>query len=142
MSDMDPRLAEAARVLAPILEERERLAYERGRAERSDEPSAAEKLLALSLPENDAGAATVREYLVALAREVWREGEGFSGKRPFGNSGWHYELYGPMAKAGLVRGDVDDDGCVDYVDKVTANGLIFDALDELAGIRRPVDHPV
>ena len=45
----------------------------------------AQRVLNLPMQDNDAGAATIRDYLVALVREVWRERDGFSGKRPFGN---------------------------------------------------------
>jgi hypothetical protein len=31
---------------------------------------------------------TIRDYLRILLETLWEEGEGFSGKRPFGNSGW------------------------------------------------------
>lgn len=72
-----------------------------------------QELLDLPLPGNDSGADTVRGYLVALLAELWREGEGFSGKRPFGNSGWQYDLYGPMVKAGIVPGTLDEDGFLD-----------------------------
>ena len=36
---------------------------------------------------------TIREYLRELLLTLWREGEGFSGKRPFGDSGWGNELF-------------------------------------------------
>ena len=36
---------------------------------------------------NDADAENIGEYLKALLSAVWHEGESFSGKRPFGNSG-------------------------------------------------------
>ena len=41
---------------------------------------------------NDAGASSIRGYLKTLLTTLMAEGEGFSGKRPFGNSGWEYEL--------------------------------------------------
>lgn len=44
------------------------------------------------LEENDSGADTVKGYLKALLFTLWDEGEGFSGKRPFGNSAWEYDL--------------------------------------------------
>lgn len=61
-------------------------------------------VLALPMERNDAGATTVRAYLAALLSRVWKEDEGFSGKRPFGNSGWSRELYAPLVVAGLVEG--------------------------------------
>lgn len=48
-------------------------------------------ILDILMGENDAGALTVRDYLKALLRRLWLEQEGFSGKRPFGNSGWEDE---------------------------------------------------
>jgi hypothetical protein len=65
-------------------------------------PVYAKAILDLEMPENDAGAKTVRQYLVALARQVWFEDEGFSGKRPFGNSGWSHELTNAVVAAGVA----------------------------------------
>lgn len=54
---------------------------------------------------------TVRDYLRVLLSRLWDEQEGFSGKRPFGNSGWEYDLLTPLAKAGFVDlGPLSDDG--------------------------------
>lgn len=53
--------------------------------------------------DSDAGSQlTVREYFTALLVTLWREEEGFSGKRPFGNSGWKSEVYRTLAKAGFI----------------------------------------
>lgn len=64
-------------------------------------------VLDLEIPENDSGETTVRGYLRALLLEVWREEEGFSGKRPFGNSGWQFDLTHPIVVAGLAKGGDD-----------------------------------
>lgn len=77
---------------------------------------------------NDAGASTIKEYLVKLLSELWREGEGFSGKRPFGNSGWEYELYLPLVTSGAVNGKLDSEGYLEKVDQDAANTLIFEAI--------------
>lgn len=59
---------------------------------------------------SDVGSGTIREYLHALLLAVWEEGEGFSGKRPFGNSGWEFDLYVPLAKEGFLDlGPLDRD---------------------------------
>jgi hypothetical protein len=56
--------------------------------------------------DSDAGDnSTIRQYLYALLSTLWEEGEGFSGKRPFGNSGWESDLYSALAKGGYVKGD-------------------------------------
>jgi len=92
------------------------------------EIEAAKRLLDLELPDNDSGATTVRGYLVELIKVAWDE------KRPFGNSGWHYDLYAPMAKAGLVSATLDEDGYVDDFpddEKRKAEALLFAAIDEL-----------
>lgn len=100
--------------------------------------------LAMEVDANDAGAATIREYLVALARVVWDEGEGFSGKRPFGNSSWEYELYTPLAKAGLITVSWDDDGYIDDFpdeERRKAQDLIQKAIEAL-GERQPLGEAI
>ena len=53
--------------------------------------------------DSDAGTQlTMREYFKELLTELWTEKEGFSGKRPFGNSGWEYEVHCARAKSGFV----------------------------------------
>jgi hypothetical protein len=75
------------------------------------------QVLDLALPENASGATTVRGYLIALLHDLWREEDGFSGKRPFGNSGWQYDIYAPMGRAGWIVMTLDEDG---YVEDFTA----------------------
>ena len=58
---------------------------------------------------------TVRRYLTNLLLEVWKEGECFSGKRPFGDSGWEWDLYIPLVRAGFITGVVAEYGDVEVV---------------------------
>jgi len=52
---------------------------------------------------SDAGSQiTVRDYFCKLLTTLWKERESFSGKRPFGNSGWEYEVHHALAKAGFI----------------------------------------
>ena len=81
--------------------------------------------------QNDANAKDIRSYLKALLYTLWNEGEGFSGKRPFGDSGWDYELYKALIINGNVNGKLDSDGYIDTVDKTEADKLIFKAIEEL-----------
>lgn len=86
------------------------------------------------MDENDSGETTIRGYLVALLAGVWVEEEGFSGKRPFGNSAWKYDIYDALAKARLIEVTLDDDGHVDQFDddqKRQAHRLIVDAINVL-----------
>lgn len=59
--------------------------------------------------ESDIGKSTIRQYLHALLAAVWEKDEGFSGKRPFGNSGWKWHVYEPLVKHGLIPGVKEDD---------------------------------
>lgn len=58
----------------------------------------------------DLGRITARGYLKALLRALMEEGESFSGKRPFGNSGWQHELAAPLIHAEAIMGEIDEDG--------------------------------
>lgn len=91
-------------------------------------PMTPQQLLDLPLPDNDSGASTVRGYLAALTERVWEENECFSGKRPFGNGGWQFDLYVPMIRAGLVGGTFYEDGDLEDVDEDAADKLILEAI--------------
>jgi len=93
------------------------------------EPAA---VLACPMQDNDAGADTIRTYLVALLAELWKHGEGFGGKRPFGNSGWEYELYEALARQGYITSTFDEDGYLDDVDTRTGNQLVAAAIEHMA----------
>lgn len=55
---------------------------------------------------------TIKEYLRLLLITLWQEGDNFDGKRPFGDSGWKYDLYIALIKKGLIKGTLDSDGYV------------------------------
>jgi hypothetical protein len=93
--------------------------------------SHAAALLDLPLPANDSGATTVRGYLLELLAEVWRCEEGFSGKRPFGNSSWQHDVYFPMVAAGLIDGEFDANGDREDADTDTGERLILAAIKAL-----------
>lgn len=88
------------------------------------------KTLDVKMHGNDAKAETVRDYLKALLRELWKKDEDFSGKRPFGNSGWQSEVHYALAKAGFINGEFDEEDLIDY-DEDEANRLIFEAIEAL-----------
>ncbi len=90
-----------------------------------------EEILALSMLPNDAGAKTVRDYFRALLTTLWREGEGFSGKRPFGNSDWQNDIYVVLIDAEVVEGSVDDDGELVDLDYEVADKIILSAIAAL-----------
>lgn len=85
-------------------------------------------ILDLKMEENDAGAETIRDYLKALLMSVIEEEESFSGKRPFGNSGWKWELYQALIVHKAIKGKLDADGCIDECDEYKAEKLIRKAI--------------
>lgn len=90
-----------------------------------------QEVLALPMGANDADAETIGGYLRALLLELWTEGEGFSGKRPFGNSGWEFDLYRPLVEAGFVAGEMID-GYAEIQDRKAADAMIAKAIAALS----------
>jgi hypothetical protein len=90
------------------------------------------QVLDVTMEPNDSDATTIRGYLCALAAAVWNEGEGFSGKRPFGNSGWDSDLYLALVKADLIEGVLDEDGYLEDADWDQGRDLINEAIKALA----------
>lgn len=80
---------------------------------------------------NDANASTVGEFLGELLYALWEENEGFSGKRPLGNSDWQWQVYVALVKSGFVSGTFDEDGYLEdfpYDEEEKANKLILQAI--------------
>ena len=73
---------------------------------------------------------TIKDYFKMLLQALWEEGEGFSGKRPLGSSGWEYDLYKPLIKAGIITGEFDEDGCICDYDTEAAPKIIFNLITE------------
>ena len=91
-----------------------------------------EEILNLPMEENDTGAETIRDYLKALLFKLWEKGESFGGKRPFGNSGWEYELYHALISGGAsFAGAIDEYGDVEVDNSDELDMLIFDAIEAL-----------
>lgn len=64
----------------------------------------------------DCDARSIRHYLFRLLETLWIEDEGFSGKRPFGNSGWQYDLHEPLVRIGAIKGEIDEnDGYTEVI---------------------------
>ena len=68
---------------------------------------------------------SVRGFMYELLKELWTEFEGFSGKRPFGNSGWEYWVYTVMIKEGIIKGKLDEDGFIEDIDENKAHKIIM-----------------
>jgi len=92
-----------------------------------------QQILDLPLPTNSSGATTVRGYLVALLTELWQHCEDFSAKRPFGMSGWPYDLAEPLVRAGFAQGHFTehDELELDRDEWRAIETLIASAIEEL-----------
>lgn len=90
-----------------------------------------EEILNLPMGRNDAKAETIKGYLGALLRGVWEEEESFSGKRPFGNSGWQQEVVAALAKGGAIKATLDADGYLQDYDEDEAQAAVTSAIDTL-----------
>ena len=91
-------------------------------------------ILDIEMQENDAKAKTIKEYLKKLLLGVWIKEESFNGKRPFGNSGWKYEVYVALARAKAISADMDDDNYIQDIslaEEEKANNLIAEAINSL-----------
>ena len=93
-----------------------------------------ENILHLPMGDNDTDAATVGEYLGLLLSTLWLQADGFSGKRPFGDSDWQYEVYAALGKAGIIDITFDEDGYIDELSQdeiYKADELILQAIKKM-----------
>jgi len=64
------------------------------------------------------GKITIRDWLEKILTKLMDEEDSFSSKYPFGDSDWNYDLPYALVKAGVVKGEIDDDGevleCEDF----------------------------
>jgi hypothetical protein len=72
---------------------------------------------------------TVLEWLKELLLTLLIEEESFSGKKPFGNSGWKSDAEAALIKAEILKGELDDDGCI--VECEDSNPLFLEIVSNL-----------
>lgn len=79
---------------------------------------------------------TIKDFFKELLITLFKEGECFSGKRPFGNSGWDYDLCVCLAQNGVIDGhneidtDYPEDEYWEY-DSKEAENKILELIKEL-----------
>lgn len=71
----------------------------------SEEPADPINDLDKEFESSDIGKTTFRNYFQEILCKLIYEGEGFSGKRPFGNSGWMYDLGNGLAESGILKAE-------------------------------------
>lgn len=94
----------------------------------------AQSLLDAKCEFRDCDAHSFREYFKELLKTLWAEGEGFSGKRPFGNSGWKWDLYENLVALGVVKGTLDEDGYLADIrpdEREKADKIVYEMIKAL-----------
>jgi hypothetical protein len=71
---------------------------------------------------------TIGDFLIELLATLWTEKDQFSGKRPFGNSSWEYDLYVALVENNIVKGKIDEWGDIEDIDISLANKIILDII--------------
>jgi hypothetical protein len=85
-------------------------------------------LLAVELGDNDSDKATLGGFLVGMID--------LDGKRPYGNSGWQYDLFAALIRAGKLEGALDGDGYVETCDYDRGYELIAEAAGQIKAMFR------
>lgn len=74
---------------------------------------------------------TLKEYLKETLLTFIREGESFSGKRPFGNSDWDWQIYKGLIALDNSLGTLDEDGYIATVDSEACDRIIVKCVKEV-----------
>lgn len=93
-------------------------------------------ILEIKLKQNDASAETIGDYLKTLLIKLWSDEEEFSGKRPFGNSGWQWTIYESLIENNIINGELDEDGFISTLsvdERKKADSLILEAIKNMKG---------
>lgn len=78
----------------------------------------------------DGKATTLRQLFKRFLSTLFKESEGFSGKRPFGNSSWEHDIAAGLIGAGLLEGELDEDGYADF-EWADFNSVVSEAISQL-----------
>lgn len=88
-----------------------------------------EEILDLPVTRHDLNASlSMRQYLERLFIKLWEEGDNFNAHRPWGNSGWKWDVYVTLIKHGVIPGKLDDDGYVEEIDEELASAYMVDEI--------------
>lgn len=90
----------------------------------SDLRAMAERFLECEVEPGRSGRNWLRNLLAAL----WNEKENFSGKHPFGNSGWDHDAYIAIVKHGIAPGELDDLGYLKGGDTRLYDRIVLSAI--------------
>lgn len=89
------------------------------------------KVLAYRYEGWDLSTCSIQFYLIELAKRCWTYEEGFSGKRPLGNSGWKYDVYFALAEGGFIKGKKNEHHDWEDIDVDLADQIILKCFESL-----------
>jgi len=99
----------------------------------ADDADLIERVLACPI-EYESGRKTIRDYFHELLETLFWNGEGFSPKSPFGNSGWELDLLYALVNAGIISARFDNDGDIidiPHAEEDKGNALLSQAIDHI-----------
>lgn len=74
---------------------------------------------------------SIRDFFKKLLTTLFEKGECFSGKRPFGNSGWDWDLKICLVKNAIIKGEYDSKYDDWDFDSKEADKKILELISEL-----------
>lgn len=74
---------------------------------------------------------TLKKYLKLTFLTFVKEGESFSGKRPFGNSDWEWQIYKGLISLDSSLGKLDEDRYIETVDQRACDKIIIQCIEEV-----------
>jgi NAD+ synthase len=74
---------------------------------------------------------SIKDFLKKLLITLFEEKECFDGKKPFGNSGWEYDIYKALVLGGVIQGEIDSDGYVKNINEEEADKLTLELINFL-----------
>jgi hypothetical protein len=74
---------------------------------------------------------TVGGYLCEIFLTLLQEQEGFSCKRPLGDSDWMFPIYAALVRGGWIEGSFDQDDFLETADTVAGDLLIQSEIELL-----------
>lgn len=79
----------------------------------------------------DVEGTSLRVMLKDLLTMVLLQGEQFDGKRPWGDSGWEFDIYRAMVLNGFIKGTVDEYGDIYNYSVAECDELILRCVEEI-----------
>jgi hypothetical protein len=71
---------------------------------------------------------SIREYLYELFSDLFHQGEDFNSKRPWGNSGWQFDVYTALIREGILPGMLDSEGFLNNCDEDECKKFVIEMI--------------